>query len=91
MEKIWGYDTESEIDVVWTHIGYVRKKLRGIGADAEIKTIGGRNVVAAEGSAGDTPGAVYVLGRGKTVVVLNFAGTNAVSAAETVIASMEFK
>lgn len=63
----------------------------GLLGDAEIKTIGGRNVVAAEGSAGDTPGAVYVLGRGKTVVVLNFAGANAVSAAETVIASMEFK
>ncbi len=41
MEKIWGLDTESDIDVVWTHIGYVRKKLRGIGADVEIKTIRG--------------------------------------------------
>ena len=41
MEKIWGYDSESDIDVVWTHIGYVRKKLRGIGANVEIKTIRG--------------------------------------------------
>ena len=41
MDKIWGYDTESEIDVVWTHIGYVRKKLRAVGADVEIKTIRG--------------------------------------------------
>ena len=41
MDKIWGLDSESDIDVVWTHIGYVRKKLRGIGADAEIKTIRG--------------------------------------------------
>ena len=41
MEKIWGLETESDIDVVWTHIGYVRKKLRSIGADAEIKTIRG--------------------------------------------------
>ena len=41
MDKIWGYDSESEIDVVWTHIGYVRKKLRSIGADVEIKTIRG--------------------------------------------------
>ena len=38
MEKIWGLDTDSDIDVVWTHIGYVRKKLRSIGADVEIKT-----------------------------------------------------
>ena len=41
MEKIWGYDTDSSIDVVWTHIGFVRKKLRSIGADVEIKTIRG--------------------------------------------------
>ena len=41
MEKIWGYDTESDIDVVWTHIGYVRKKLRQIKANVEIKTMRG--------------------------------------------------
>ncbi len=41
MERIWGLDTDSDIDVVWTHIGYVRKKLRSIGADIEIKTIRG--------------------------------------------------
>lgn len=41
MEKIWGTDSESDVDVVWTHIGFVRKKLRSIGADAEIKTIRG--------------------------------------------------
>ena len=38
MEKIWGADTDSEIDVVWTHIGFVRKKLRSIEANVEIKT-----------------------------------------------------
>ncbi|MBO7703650.1 MAG: winged helix-turn-helix transcriptional regulator [Solobacterium sp.] len=41
MEKIWGYDTESDIDVVWTHIGYVRRKLRSLNADVEIRTIRG--------------------------------------------------
>ncbi len=41
MEKIWGYDTESDIDVVWTTIGYVRKKLRQIKANVEIKTMRG--------------------------------------------------
>ncbi|MBO7355034.1 MAG: response regulator transcription factor [Lachnospiraceae bacterium] len=41
MEKIWGLDSESDIDVVWTHIGFVRKKLRTIGADVEIRTIRG--------------------------------------------------
>ena len=41
MNKIWGYDSESDIDVVWTHIGFVRKKLRKIGANVEIKTMRG--------------------------------------------------
>ena len=41
MEKIWGLDSESYIDVVWTHIGFVRKKLKAINADVEIKTIRG--------------------------------------------------
>ena len=41
MDKIWGFESDSDIDVVWTHIGYVRKKLRGLGADVEIKTIRG--------------------------------------------------
>ena len=41
MDKIWGYETGSEIDVVWTHIGYVRKKLRSLNANAEIRTIRG--------------------------------------------------
>ena len=41
MDKIWGFDTESDIDVVWTHISFVRKKLRTLGADVEIKTIRG--------------------------------------------------
>lgn len=41
MDKIWGLDCNSGIDVVWTHIGFVRKKLRELGADVEIKTIRG--------------------------------------------------
>lgn len=41
MEKIWGLDSESDTDVVWTHIGYVRKKLKSIDADVEIRTIRG--------------------------------------------------
>lgn len=41
MDKIWGLETETEIDVVWTYIGFLRKKLKSIGADAEIKTVRG--------------------------------------------------
>lgn len=41
MQKVWDLDTESETDVVWTYIGFLRKKLRGLDADVEIKTIRG--------------------------------------------------
>lgn len=37
MEKIWGYDSESEINVVWVYISYLRKKLVSIKADVQIK------------------------------------------------------
>ncbi len=41
MDKIWGLDTDSDIDVVWTHIGFVRKKLRTLNSNVQIKTIRG--------------------------------------------------
>lgn len=41
MEKVWGLDSEAEMDVVWTYIGFLRKKLRQIGAEVEIRTIRG--------------------------------------------------
>ena len=37
MEKIWGFDTEADISVVWVNISYLRKKLAALGADIEIK------------------------------------------------------
>ena len=37
MEKIWGYDSESEINVVWVYIYYLRKKLIALDADIKIK------------------------------------------------------
>lgn len=37
MEKIWGYDSEAEINVVWVYISYLRKKLSTLEADVEIK------------------------------------------------------
>ncbi|WP_294408240.1 response regulator transcription factor [uncultured Ruminococcus sp.] len=37
MEKIWGYDSDAEINVVWVYISYLRKKLNLIKADIEIK------------------------------------------------------
>ena len=37
MEKIWGYDSEAEINVVWVYISYLRKKLVKTGANVEIR------------------------------------------------------
>lgn len=37
MEKIWGYDSEAEINVVWVYISYLRKKLTALHADIQIK------------------------------------------------------
>lgn len=37
MEKIWGYDSDAEVNVVWVYISYLRKKLVGLGADIQIK------------------------------------------------------
>ena len=37
MDRIWGYDSEAELNIVWVYISTLRKKLRGIGADIEIK------------------------------------------------------
>ena len=41
MERIWGLDSNAEIDVVWTYIGLLRRKLKQIQSDIEIKTIRG--------------------------------------------------
>lgn len=37
MEKIWGYDSEVEINVVWVYISYLRKKLAALHATIHIK------------------------------------------------------
>lgn len=37
LEKIWGYDSEAEPQVVWVYISYLRKKLAAVQADVQIK------------------------------------------------------
>jgi len=41
MDKVWGQDSESDMNVVWTYVGFIRKKLKQIDADIEIRTIRG--------------------------------------------------
>ena len=39
MEKIWGYDSETEISVVWVYVSNLRTRLAALGADVEIKAV----------------------------------------------------
>ena len=36
MERIWGWDSDAEINVVWVHISNLRKKLKSIGSRVSI-------------------------------------------------------
>jgi DNA-binding response OmpR family regulator len=35
--KVWGYDTDAEIGIVWVYISYLRKKLASLGANVSLK------------------------------------------------------
>lgn len=37
LEKVWGYDTEAEVGVVWVYISYLRKKLQALNVHVEIQ------------------------------------------------------
>lgn len=37
VERIWGYDSDVELNVVWVYISYLRKKLSALKADIQIK------------------------------------------------------
>ncbi len=37
MDRIWGFDSEAELNIVWVYISTLRKKLRSVGADVEIR------------------------------------------------------
>lgn len=39
LEKIWGFDSEAEINVVWVYISYLRKKLAALHANVQIKAV----------------------------------------------------
>lgn len=49
MERIWGYECEAELNVVWTNIANLRKKLRELDADILIKTMRGAGFALYEG------------------------------------------
>lgn len=41
MDKIWDQDSSADMSVVWTYVGFIRKKLKQTGAKVEIRTARG--------------------------------------------------
>ena len=41
MDRIWGRDSEAGVDVVWTYIGFLRRKLKQLDSNIEIRTVRG--------------------------------------------------
>lgn len=41
MDKVWGYDSDTEQNVVWVYISYLRKKLTALNANVQIKATRG--------------------------------------------------
>ena len=37
MDRIWGFDSDSELNVVWVYISYLRKKMSSIQSNVQIK------------------------------------------------------
>ena len=41
MEKIWGFDSDAEINIVWVYLSNLRKKLSSVHAKVQIKAARG--------------------------------------------------
>lgn len=48
MEKVWGWDNEAEINVVWVNISNLRKKLKSIGSRVSLRANRGLGYVLEE-------------------------------------------
>lgn len=48
MERIWGYDSEAELNVVWAYISYLRRKLEAVGAEVHITARRGQGYLLEE-------------------------------------------
>ena len=49
LERVWGWDSDAEINVVWVHISNLRKKLKGIGSTVTIRANRGLGYVLEAG------------------------------------------
>ena len=50
MERVWGWDSEAEVNVVWVHISNLRKKLKAIGSPVTIRASRGLGYALVEDS-----------------------------------------
>lgn len=50
MERIWGYESEAELSVVWAYISYLRRKLEGLNAHVRIAASRGRGYMLEAGT-----------------------------------------
>ena len=41
LERIWGFGSEAEINVVWVNIAYLRRKLSALGSAVTIRSVRG--------------------------------------------------
>jgi len=48
MERIWGYDSDAEINVVWAYVSYLRRKLEAVGASVRISARRGQGYLLEE-------------------------------------------
>ena len=48
MERIWGYDSEAEFNVVWAYVSYLRRKLEAVGAEVRITARRGQGYILEE-------------------------------------------
>ena len=48
LEKVWGYDAESDISVVWVYLSNLRKKMASIDANVQIKATRGAGYLLEE-------------------------------------------
>ena len=39
MDKVWGYDSDCDLNVVWAYISYLRKKISLVGSSVRIKSV----------------------------------------------------
>ena len=48
MERIWGYDSDAELNVVWAYIPDLRRKLEAVGANVRIAARRGQGYLLEE-------------------------------------------